>query len=109
MVTHENIGLRGGNRQEGAVDRVVDDLDPERWRQPRFAACGRGGGDPAEKQRLHLTVWAARKPSRTVIPSPGRSGISISPSSTWNASSTRSWSSGLAPSEYSTMNPAGDA
>ena len=43
--------------------------------------AGKGvGGDPAEKQRLHdATVCLARKSSRTVMPSPGRSGTSISP------------------------------
>ena len=43
------------------------------------------------------------------MPSPGRSGISIMPSFTGKPSSIRSCSIGLAPSEYSTMNPAGEA
>src|SRR5438045_637456 len=43
------------------------------------------------------------------MPRPGRSGTSIIPSFTRKSSSTRSCNSGLAPSEYSTMNPAGEA
>src|SRR5262249_8455121 len=88
---------------------IGENLDVQTGRQAVDDAVRGVGRDVAEEQRLHFTVCAARKSSRTVMPRPGRSGISISPSRTGNDSSTSSCKRGLAPSEYSTMNPAGDA
>src|SRR5262249_32875707 len=64
----------------------------------------------AKEQHLHdFTACFCRKFSRTVMPRPGRSDTSIMPSFTPKSSSTRSCSSGLAPSEYSTRTRAGEA
>src|SRR6266566_6804367 len=105
VIGDEDVGIGcsfGGTRQ---LLRISKDLDAQTGRQSVHDTVRGVGRDVAEKQRLHLTVCAARKSSRTVMPRPGRSGISISPSWTGNDSSTRSCSNGLAPSEYSTINP----
>src|SRR5579885_2356717 len=110
VVGDDDVGLGRRRRQPGAVDRIVDDDGAKPGRQLLPNPLIGAGGHPAEKQRLHrFTACLARKSSRTVMPSPGRSGTSMSPSRTGKSSSTRSCRSGLAPSEYSTMKPAGDA
>src|SRR5215472_6950279 len=109
-VAHQDVGVLRRVGQQRTINRIVENDAVERRRQLVLDAGMGVGGDIAEEQRLHgLTACLARKSSRTVMPRPGRSGTSIIPSLTGNPSSTRSCSSGLAPSEYSTMNPAGEA
>jgi hypothetical protein len=80
------------------VEAAIDVIDAIR-------AGVRQGGRSAEP-RGQSRAWRRTKSSSTVIPSPGRSGTSSWPSTTANRSWTSWWSRGLAPSEYSRMNPA---
>src|SRR5712692_645026 len=110
VVADQDVGRRRRFRRPQQILWVGKDQGLEAGRQLGLDALRRIGGYVAEKQRFHaFTVWALRKSSRNVIPSPGRSGTAIMPSSTGKLSSTRSCRSGLAPKEYSTMNPAGEA
>src|SRR5271167_2914585 len=108
-ICDQDVGRRCDLGRSPQLLRIAEDFDTQTRRQAVPDAASGVGRDVAEKQRFHLTVWTARKSSRTVMPRPGLSGISISPSRTGKDSSTRSCSNGLAPSEYSTMKPAGDA
>src|ERR1700758_4266721 len=99
MIGDENLGIGRHLGPAHQLLRIGEYLDMQTGRQFGPDAVCSIGGDVAEKQYFHLTVCAATKSSRTVIPSPGRSGISIMPSSTGNDSSIKSCSNGLAPSE----------
>src|SRR5712672_4581646 len=108
VIADEYVGICHNLWQLHQLLRIGEDLDAQAGWQFGHDAVRSIGRDIAEEERLHFTVCAPKKSSRMVMPEPALSGISISPSRTGNVSSIRSWSSGLAPSQYSTMNPAGD-
>src|SRR5207248_10694676 len=106
----DDVGLAEGGRDALPIALVRDDARLDITLDERGDPFDLRSGKPAEEEHIHAaTVCCFRKSSRTVMPSPSRSGTSIMPSLTRKSSSTRSCNSGLAPSEYSTMNPAGEA
>src|SRR5207248_878626 len=103
-----DLAERGGDALQVAI--VCQDFGLDIAFDDRRDPLDLRGREAAEEQDFHAaTVCFFRKSSRTVMPSPGRSGTSIIPSLTRKSSSTRSCNSGLAPREYSTMKPAGEA